>query len=122
MQVHDLERYLKTIVEPTVDEFHKNQMSERHAFLACVALYHSIDRAAYPRKALTLNQRWRAASPTFGLIDVMAHDFKHVRSEWRKAGVSLAHGPRALFGRMGLNTHSFGDTGRRHAGKPCADH
>lgn len=112
--MRDLEKYLRTIVEPTVDEFRKSRISERHAFLACVALYHSIDRAAYPQKARVLNQKWHAASPAFALVDVIAHDFKHVRSR-RKAPVSLPRGSPALFGTMGFNTQMFNDTGRRYA-------
>jgi hypothetical protein len=108
-------RYLKVIVEPTVDEFRKNPRSERHAILACIALYHSIDRASFPRKAGTLNQEWRALSSEFALIDIVAHDAKHVRSEWRNVARPLPRPPLAPIGRMGLNTHTPNDTGRREA-------
>ncbi len=45
--MEDLERYLKTVVDPTIDDFKKNPASVRHAFLACVATFHAIDYLAY---------------------------------------------------------------------------
>jgi hypothetical protein len=36
--MEDLERYLKEMVQPTVDDFEANPTSRRHAFLACVVL------------------------------------------------------------------------------------
>jgi hypothetical protein len=113
----ELEWYLTTIVEPTVDDFRRNPMSERHAYLACVALYHSIDRIASPQPAASLSQKWRQLSPAFGLVDIIAHDFKHVRSEWRgtTTTMKLARGSSAVLGRMGFNTHMLNDTGQRDA-------
>jgi hypothetical protein len=35
-------------VEPTFKDFERNRDSVRHTFLACVTIYHAIDRAAYP--------------------------------------------------------------------------
>lgn len=37
---------LENFVEPTYEEFKRNPSSERHAFLACVAPYHAVDRVA----------------------------------------------------------------------------
>jgi hypothetical protein len=49
VEMNALERYLALIVEPTVEEFRCNPFSLRHAYLACVATYHAIDRVAYPQ-------------------------------------------------------------------------
>ena len=46
-----LARYLALIVEPTVEEFKRNPFSLRHAYLACVAAYHTIDRVTHPNSA-----------------------------------------------------------------------
>lgn len=46
--MNDLSRYLDVIVEPTFEEF-KREPSSRRAFLVCVAIYHAIDRVAYPK-------------------------------------------------------------------------
>jgi hypothetical protein len=44
-KVNSLSRYIEFIVEPAFDDFKKN-CTARHAFLACVAIYHAIDRAS----------------------------------------------------------------------------
>lgn len=41
-----LARYVEVIVDPTFDDFHGNSGSFRHAYLACVAIFHAVDRAA----------------------------------------------------------------------------
>jgi hypothetical protein len=117
LSADEIDWYLTSIVEPTIDEFRRNFISQRHGYLACLALYHSIDRMASPRSAASLLQKWREPSPAFGLVDVMAHDFKHVRSEWRGTATTmkLTRGLPAVLGRMGFGTHMFGDTGQRDA-------
>ena len=40
-----LTQYLKTMVDPTIEEFMRNPLSPRHAYIACVVTYHAIDRA-----------------------------------------------------------------------------
>jgi hypothetical protein len=78
--MEDLVRYLDEIVEPTIMDFEKNPTSVRHAFLACVALFHSVDYLAYPESGRTLRQEFGKASPDFKLVDDVAHAFKHVVS------------------------------------------
>lgn len=41
-----LARYLEVIVDPTFDDFYRDRRSVRLAYLACVVIYHSVDRAA----------------------------------------------------------------------------
>jgi hypothetical protein len=76
--MEDLVRYLDEIVEPTVRDFEANPTSLRHAFLACVVVFHAVDYRAYPRKARPTREKYRRASQDFALVDQVAHAFKHV--------------------------------------------
>jgi hypothetical protein len=80
--MNTLARYLELIVDPTWDDFHNNRDSVRHAFLACAAIYHAIDRVAEVegKRAAHLRQLWWTESLEFKLVDVIAHHFKHVKS------------------------------------------
>jgi hypothetical protein len=69
----------------------------RHAFLACVAIYHAVDRAAYPEKPGNLLKGWRKQSLDFKLAEIVANHFKHVKSSDEKVSgpgipISLALG------------------------------
>lgn len=46
----DVEQYITTMVEPTIAEFRSHPASTRHAFLACLATYHTIDYISHPQK------------------------------------------------------------------------
>jgi hypothetical protein len=89
--MEDLARYLDEIVEPTINDFNRNPASIRHAFLACVATFHSVDYLAYNRtsrlrdagKAKRLVQRFRKASEDFAVVEDVALAFKHVVSSGR---------------------------------------
>jgi hypothetical protein len=52
----------------------------RHAFLACVTTFHSVDYLAHPRKPASLRKKILDQSPEFALVDRVAHAFKHVIS------------------------------------------
>jgi hypothetical protein len=84
--VKTLARYLEVIVDPTFDDFHSNTGSVRHAYLACVAIFHAVDRAAEENEARSahLRQVWCKESLEFKLVDIIAHHFKHVRSSDEK--------------------------------------
>lgn len=81
-----LARYLEIIVDPTFDDFLGNTGSFRHAYLACVAIFHSVDRAAEECKVrpAKLRQDWCRESLEFKLVDILAHHFKHVQSSDEK--------------------------------------
>ena len=81
----DLIKYLELIVEPTFADYQANPTSERHAFLACAAIYHAIDRVTYPKGSGNLRKKWREQSLDFLIVDMVAHHFKHVRSDDEKA-------------------------------------
>ena len=78
--MEDLVRYLDEIVEPTINELQENPTSVRHAFLACVAVFHTIDYLAFPDKKAprALRQKFGRKSPKFAMVDNVAHAFKHV--------------------------------------------
>ena len=78
-------RYLKLIVEPTIEEFMRNPTSIRHAYLACVATYHAVDRVSFPDPGLVVAEKWREKSMAFALVEIVALDFKHVRSRKNKS-------------------------------------
>jgi hypothetical protein len=112
--MEDLVRYLKGVVEPTVEEFRRNPSSVRHGFLACVAAFHAIDYLAYPQPSRGLRQRYRRASPEFALVDEIAHAFKHVESSLNglKANEVVSRPP-GLLGSIVFNEYAFNDTDRR---------
>jgi hypothetical protein len=80
--VKTLARYLEVIVGPTFDDFYGNRGSVRLAFLACVAIFHAVDRAAEEGgvRPAKLRQQWCKESLEFKMVDVIAHHFKHVQS------------------------------------------
>jgi hypothetical protein len=110
--VNALGQYLKVIVEPTVEEFKRNPTSLRHAFLACVATYHAIDRVTHPKPPGNLRKTWGDESMEFRMVDIVAHDFKHVKSNDHRMTTRIPVS-RALYGKMAFNTHTFNDTGQR---------
>ena len=77
-----LARYLEVIVDPTFDDFYGDRGSVRLAYLACVAVFHAVDRAAEEGgvRPAKLRQQWCKESLEFKLVDVLAHHFKHVQS------------------------------------------
>jgi hypothetical protein len=84
--VKTLARYLEVIVDPTFDDFQSNSRSTRHAYLACVAIFHAVDRAAEENgvRPAKLRQDWCKESLEFKLVDILAHHFKHVQSSDEK--------------------------------------
>ncbi len=99
----NLEAYLKEIVEPTFDDFKRNPRSVRHAFLACVAAYHSIDRVTYPKSHANLRKSWKKNSVEFTIVDMVAHHFKHVKSDDERVRLARPGIP--------LSSLVFGDLG-----------
>ena len=112
--MNDLAEYMEIIVEPTWEEYRRNSTSVRHAYLACVAVYHAVDRAAYPADGSTLAPQWRQESQEFMLIEEVAQHFKHGRRHWvRKAkeknpdALLITHPLGLEDGLGGLETHSL---------------
>lgn len=79
----DAERYMNEIVDPTIKDFEDNPTSRRHAFLACLAVFHTVDYLANTIKDQSkeaLRQSFCNHSKDFLLIDCIAHAFKHVKT------------------------------------------
>jgi hypothetical protein len=76
----DAKRYLTEIVWPTIADFEANPLSARHAFLACVVTFHTIDYLLHPGKPGAHRKAFRDQSSEFALVDRVAHAFKHVQS------------------------------------------
>ncbi len=104
-----LQRYLKGTVEPTFLDFQQNPNSARHAYQACVAAYHAVDRVTYPKKPGNLRSKWRKKSFEFRIVDMVAHKYKHVVSDDEKEPIEADKPtlPGLVFGMLGtyrLNT------------------
>jgi hypothetical protein len=73
--------YIEKIVEPTFNDFHLNPTSERHAFLACVVIYHSVDYASQSTQNRgKITKEWSSSSMEFAIVDLIANHFKHLVS------------------------------------------
>ena len=84
--------YLNDFVEPTLKEL-EGDPSPRRAFLAAVAIYHAIDRAAEDlgrKNPANLRKQWGDESKAFKWADIFAHHFKHVRSHEDKRPLQWA--------------------------------
>jgi hypothetical protein len=112
--MNDLAKYMELIVEPTWEEYKRNSVSVRHAYLACLVAYHAVDRAAYPDEPAPLAAQWREESLAFMLIDEVAQHFKHGQRRWVKKAkeenpdaLLITH-PLGLEGDLeGLETHGL---------------
>lgn len=116
--MNTLQRYLRGTVEPTFLEFQQNPNSARRAYQACVAAFHAVDRASYPKKPGNLRSKWRKASVAFRVVDMVAHKSKHIVSDDEKEPVeqgklrltALVCG-KGLLGTDGFNTALLGEGG-----------
>ena len=75
----EIDRYFVQIVDPTIADFEANPTSVRHAFLAALAVFHSIDYLA-PNRSAGLRTAFRKQCEEFVIIDRIAHAFKHVET------------------------------------------
>ena len=99
--MNDLAEYMELIVEPTWEEYNRNSASVRHAYLACLVIYHAVDRAAYPKEPDPMAKRWAQESLPFMLVAEVALHFKHGTRRWVKS--AKKKNPDAL-----LITHPLG--------------
>ena len=76
----ELSRYLDEIVAPTFTDLGRNPSSAHQACLACVSVYHAVDRAAYPGRPGNLRRQWCKQSLEFSIVDAVAHRYKHICS------------------------------------------
>jgi hypothetical protein len=79
----DAQTYVEEIVLPTIREFEREPASRRRAFLACVALFHTVDYLAAEPSSLSkgnLRKQFRTESADFVIVDRVAHAFKHMNT------------------------------------------
>jgi hypothetical protein len=108
--MEDLERYLKDVVQPTVQEYRAEPGSSRRAQLACLVLFHSVDYLAYPNPASKLRTEWRKRSEDFKIIDDIAHAFKHYQSTTsrrRTKTTDISMRSNGAIGTIAFNTYPF---------------
>jgi hypothetical protein len=67
------EDYMRDILQPTIKELVENRASKRHAFLACLATFHTIDYLCGKRRKAVLRGEYRAQSAAFAAVDRIAH-------------------------------------------------
>jgi hypothetical protein len=110
--------YLEQIVDPTIAEFDKNPYSRRHAFLACLVTFHTIDyiEPREPQKR-SAREAFRKESDAFAVIDRVAHAFKHVKTGHSKSEYNrplrvehVYSRPPAITGVMRTGISRLGDT------------
>lgn len=112
----DANRYVTEIVEPTISDFETNPTSVRHAFLACVVTFHSIDYLTRPENPANRRESFRQESPAFATVDRIAHALKHVEAghpqsahnQPLKAG-DVIQRPRAFWGEGVWGLSRWGD-------------
>jgi hypothetical protein len=121
--VKDLERYLNEIVEPTVNDFRQQPSSVRIGFLACVAIYHSIDYLAFPEDRLRwdgkehrakrqrLRKQFGEENEQFRLASEAVNAFKHVKTTSKRGleASEVYERPPAMAGRRMMGISMFGD-------------
>lgn len=82
--MNTIDEYMELIVEPTFADLSRNGQSVRHSYLACLTIYHAVDRMAYPNEPTKLAEQWRSESLAFMLIGEVAQHFKHGTRRWVK--------------------------------------
>ncbi|MBS1057053.1 hypothetical protein [Gluconobacter kondonii] len=80
--MNEIDEYLDHIVDPTFSDFARNPQSFRYGYLACVAVFHSVDRAAYPNDPRDLAKKWGEESRDFAFVEEIAQHLKHGTRRW----------------------------------------
>lgn len=106
--------YLNEIVVPTLQEFEHNRLSRRHAYLACIAIYHIKDHLkAAGEKDIEATMR-ASGSQAFDLVRSICNGSKHFSTDGSheiqfRAGTDYGRPP-AFAGVMVCGLSYFGDT------------
>ena len=86
------DEYMREIVEPTIKDMVANRSSRRHAFIACVVTFHTVDYLAGKRRKAVLRAEYRRQSPAFAAIDRIAHAVNQKPSGDRPFGANAFGG------------------------------
>lgn len=118
------DEYMREIVEPTIKDMVANRSSRRHAFIACVVTFHTVDYLAGKRRKAILRAEYRRQSSAFAAIDRIAHAAKRKQSGDRRSPLRVENArarPSAVFGESTFGTNAFGDVGGATDGSEPAD-
>ncbi len=118
------DEYMREIVEPTIKDMAANRSSGRHAFIACVVTFHTVDYLAGKRRKAVLRAEYRRQSPAFAAIDRIAHAVKHKQSGNRRSPLHVEDvraRPSTAVGERAFGTNAFVDLGGATASNGRAD-
>jgi hypothetical protein len=82
------DEYMREFMEPTIKDLVQNRASKRHAFLACLVTYHTIDYLCGKRRKAVLRGEYRAQSAAFAAVDRIAHGRMDGQPGVRRSGAS----------------------------------
>jgi hypothetical protein len=105
------EEYMREIMEPTIKDLAQNRASKRHAFLACVVTYHTIDYLCGKRRKAVLRGEYRAQSPAFAAVDRIAHGRADAQPGPKRSALRVAETPAdssAAFGEGNSEVNALG--------------
>jgi hypothetical protein len=127
----DIYAYFEHIVCPTIQDFESNPRSVRHAFLACLVVFHIVDHlaAATGKKRRSLRQQFRGECQAFEVIDRVAHALKHAEGGHSNSrdnpplkARALYERPPAIWGNATWGRFRWNDvTGGVDTGEPHGD-
>jgi hypothetical protein len=106
------EEYMREILEPTIKDLAQNRASKRHAFLACVATYHTIDYLCGKRRKAVLRGEYRAQSAAFAAVDRIAHGRTDAQPGLKRSALGVAEAPAgssAAFAEGNSKINALGD-------------
>ena len=106
------EEYMREIMEPTIKDLVQNRTSKRHAFLACVATYHTIDYLCGKRRKAVLRGEYRAQSAAFAAVDRIAHGRVDAQPGPKRSALRVAETPAdssAAFAEGNSRINALGD-------------
>jgi hypothetical protein len=114
------EEYMREILGPTIKDLFQNRASKRHAFLACVATYHTIDYLCGKRRKAVLRGEYRAQSAAFAAVDRIAHGRADAQPGPKRSALRVAETPdsAAAFAEANAGINALGDA---RAAKPPSE-
>jgi hypothetical protein len=111
--LHELNKYVDLIVNPTLDDLQGNLKSPRLAFIACLVTAHCLDRLT--DQQAHARQIWRNRCNEFGFVEYVCNTTKHVSADSplapKKANAIPMHFLLPAFNTMPFNTAPLGASG-----------
>ena len=107
--VHELDKYVDLIVNPTLDELQRDLLTPRRSFIACLVTAHCVDRVTM--QGATARQIWRRQCVEFGFVEYVCNTTKHVSADSEQAPPIVNAIPMRALLPMGLNESTLGSSG-----------